>query len=195
MLILKIFVTLPLQFNDNNHEGKSCSQWNRAVYIQVCQPSLFSHPLLLRLLCISQTLSPEMDQAWLTGSDSKLWPKPRVLKHVVPENEHEGSDLNSAWELVNLKAEDSISARSIQRRKPGLDPNLHLNMCAHTHRLRHASELHGHTVIILMRFWGDPRNRFIISTWRSGVPERKGFMGQCLEGDTCSTALQQGVKY
>lgn len=102
----------------------------------------------------SQTPSPEMDQVRPAESDSKLWPELEVSKHMEPENEHEGRDLNSAWEVVNLKAEDSISLHSIQHCWPGFSPDTHLNMCAHRHRRRHASELHGYTVISLMRFRG-----------------------------------------
>lgn len=54
------FVTLPLRFNDNNIERKNKKrpQWNSTVYIQVCQPSLFSHPSRLCLLCITAKLPP-----------------------------------------------------------------------------------------------------------------------------------------
>lgn len=61
----------------------------------------------------SQIPSTEMDRVWPTESDSKAWPKSEFSKHMEAGNEHVGSDLNSAWELANLKAEDSISLHSM----------------------------------------------------------------------------------
>lgn len=50
------FVTLPLQFN--NDSGEKHPQRSRSVYIQVCQPTLFSHPSCQCLLCITAKKRP-----------------------------------------------------------------------------------------------------------------------------------------
>lgn len=58
MLIIKDLAPCPSQFNDNNCWGGGVSWWNIAVHMEVCQPSLFSHPSRLCLLGITAKLPP-----------------------------------------------------------------------------------------------------------------------------------------
>ena len=116
MLIFKVFVTLPLQFNDNNRgKKKKKKTLGEQNYIQVCQSKFIFTPLHACVCYVSQPNSLPRDGPrtarwiWVKGSTKSL----RFLQHVEAENEHEGNDLNSAWELANLKAEDSISLHSM----------------------------------------------------------------------------------
>ena len=70
-------------------EKKKRSRWNRTICIEVCQPSLFSHPSWLCLLCIAaKHLPPEMDiGVWPADSDSKVRPEPEVPERTEAENE------------------------------------------------------------------------------------------------------------
>lgn len=113
MLIFKVFVTLPLQFNDNSCEKKNPTRGTElhpGVSVQV----YFHTPSCLCLLCITAKLAP---RRWTENGPLNLSQRfdrsLRFLLHVEAENEHEGNDLNSARELANLKAEDSISLHSM----------------------------------------------------------------------------------
>lgn len=90
--------------------GKKRSQWNRTIYIQVCQPSLFSHPSWLCLLCIA---AKQLPLRWTKyGLLILIQRSDQCLKYLRLRM-NERSHLNSAWELANLKAEDSISLQSM----------------------------------------------------------------------------------
>ena len=83
MLIFKVFVTLPLQFNDNNCEKKKKKKkkkhlGNRTT-CRCVSPSLFSHPFMsVFVMYHSQTRSPETDRERPAESESKVRPKPEV---------------------------------------------------------------------------------------------------------------------
>lgn len=95
MLIFKVFVTLPLQFNDNNIKKKpktfsaeqNCLHSGEFVFTPFMPVFVMYH---------SQTRSPKMDQVWPAESDLNVLPKLEVSKSREPQTEHEGSDLNSA---------------------------------------------------------------------------------------------------
>lgn len=104
-------MTTTVERRKKNEKKKKCSQRHRSVYIQVCQPSLFSHPSCLCLLCIAAKVPPPRwtEHGPLESDRSPRFPSTWRLRINTSER---GGDLNSAWELANLKAEDSISLDS-----------------------------------------------------------------------------------
>lgn len=136
----------------------------------------------------SQTPSPEMDR--LRRAESNISSTPRAtLKEIILIRLHSGLILgfrNEAQRNIVLL--------------PHCNLNLRLNMCARWQRRRHASELRGYAVISRMGFRGMRLTDASSPPGKKGgrgvvSPKKKGFMGQCLEGDTRSAALQQGLKY
>lgn len=104
MLIIKDLAPCPSQFNDNNCWGgggllveHSCSHGGVSAKF-VFTP--FTH-VFVRYH--GQTPSPEVDQACSVESEVK------PMEHVGADAQLDENDLNSVWELTNLRAEDSIS--------------------------------------------------------------------------------------
>lgn len=188
---LRLFcVALPLQFNDNNgaQKKKKISLGGTKVFTWRCVSAKFVFTPFTPVFVMyrSQTPSPEMDRLrraeWNISSTLRA-----TLKEIILIRFHSG--------LI------SGFRNEIQRNivlLPHCNLSLRLNMCARWQRRRHASGLCGCAVISRMGFSGMCLTDASSPPGKGGggmSPKKKGFMGQCLEGDTRSAALQQGLKY
>lgn len=111
MLILKVFVTMPSDLMTTT--VKKHSEEQNCLHPGVSAKFAFTPFMPVFVMYRSQTPSPEKDQVWPTELDSKAQSTSEVSLHTEAENEHEESDLNSAWEPANVKVECSISLHSM----------------------------------------------------------------------------------
>ena len=140
--------------------GEKRSQRSKTVYIQVCLPVCF-HTLPACVCYVSKPNSlpwdgPRMARmapsgpVWPAVSVLKVWAKLQSFKShgvwVLTWGDRSEFCLRAGWKLRTLYFTLQLALPTWLQSKP---PPEHV--CTQAHR--HASELHGYTIITLMRFW------------------------------------------